>query len=683
MPREYTLSNDIYLTSIKKFLSKTYEHDRVLCSPKMTGLLLTEYNSLSASEKERVHQEFRMTEIKLVRENAVILVNTDLYNTFLKLLELYSGLSYEEAKDKFVDVVFSKDSDLFVVGTPKTIQNKEKKKKVELIQLKKIAQGKFPEKEEHVQFYEDYLQRTPKYTKSNTQLCELLPFTMKDYTDAFYKNQLEECNFMKLKQFCYPDVQVEKYVDTFFHHFDIVNRKNVIGEQCYDSLKEFNKSSDNRKSLRFLSFEKDGIASECTLKTSYPTKGTDSIVYEHRVGQFINTIMHRYTCFVKTYQLYKIKNDKTIQEYIQCNLQQLPSMLEPVPKINNLVPIFVGCINQTFPIMKNYTDADKFVVCTKYVPGNISLYDFLSNPKYHVEHEGNILQILYQVYYALNDLRDNFTHYDLHTGNVLLCHLGNGAKFVYPNVTFHCKYLAKIIDYGRCYYYINPEYNSRNDLKLLNKYCTKQKEVQLVYSNSYNRDTYWNGISANRNMSHDLRLINNCMLDLKSLLSRNKQKNKNLFYQVVTEILEKIDYVNHPEKDKEKEVDPPPPLPSKPTPTDEEKQEWKKKVRETSGLWKGYGAPETEKCEGKSLCNVEMVETTLRQFIQNEDSISKKHGIANPSVTINCTGNEVKVIYRSKGTTKGGTPKKSKSTKRHKHMKHGSNDRGLKRTKKR
>ena len=374
------------------------------------------------------------------------------------------------------------------------------------------------------------------------------------------------------------------------------------------------------------------------------------------------------------------KNDKTIQEYIECTLQQLPSLLEPVPKINNLVPIFVGCINEKFPIMKKYTDADKFVVSTKYVPGNISLYDFLSNPKYQLDHEGNILQILYQVYYALNDLRENFTHYDLHTGNVLLCKLGKGAKFVYPSVTFHCQYLAKIIDYGRCYYYINQEYNSRNDMKLLNAYCTNPKETQLVYSNRYNKGTYWNGISANRNMSHDLRLIHNCMLNLKSLLSRSKRTNKSLFYQVVTEILGKIDYVNHPEKDKEKEVDPPTPLPSKPTPTDEESQEWKKKVRETSGFWKGYGAPETRECDDK-LCNVEIVETTLRQFIQNEGSISKKHGIADPSVTINCTGSEVKVIYHfslPKGTTKGGTQKISKSTKRRKHVKHGSSTDGEK-----
>jgi hypothetical protein len=72
----------------------------------------------------------------------------------------------------------------------------------------------------------------------------------------------------------------------------------------------------------------------------------------------------------------------------------------------------------------------------------------------------DVPSILFQIYSVLYTLRNEFTHYDLHTGNVIFYKIPDGkyVTMVYhlPNgegsVTFRTKYIAKIIDYGRCYF---------------------------------------------------------------------------------------------------------------------------------------------------------------------------------------------------------------------------------------
>ena len=79
-----------------------------------------------------------------------------------------------------------------------------------------------------------------------------------------------------------------------------------------------------------------------------------------------------------------------------------------------------------------------------------------------------LLHVLYQIYMPLSTLAKEFTHYDLHMDNVLLYepiknsyitynyHLNSGVT-----VKFNSKYIAKIIDYGRSYYYEDINNNSK------------------------------------------------------------------------------------------------------------------------------------------------------------------------------------------------------------------------------
>ena len=136
--------------------------------------------------------------------------------------------------------------------------------------------------------------------------------------------------------------------------------------------------------------------------------------------------------------------------------------------------------------------------------------------------------ILYQVYFLLSDMADKFTHYDLHTNNVLLYKLPEG-KYIIMNyinkngqteTTFKTIYIPKIIDYGRSFFYANDNFNS----KILNdKILCKFKECNKIELNencgeesgytyfSYDKNNKplkeQHYISAPiRNKSHDLRL---------------------------------------------------------------------------------------------------------------------------------------------------------------------------------
>jgi len=78
------------------------------------------------------------------------------------------------------------------------------------------------------------------------------------------------------------------------------------------------------------------------------------------------------------------------------------------------------------------------------------------------EFEPEILPAVFQIYYTLWMLGDDFTHYDLHTGNVLLTELRTPDnkkacmlfEYTLPNgevVRFMGSNVAYLIDYGRCF----------------------------------------------------------------------------------------------------------------------------------------------------------------------------------------------------------------------------------------
>ena len=169
----------------------------------------------------------------------------------------------------------------------------------------------------------------------------------------------------------------------------------------------------------------------------------------------------------------------------------------------------------------------------------------------------DMLNVLYQVYMPLAMLSKEFTHYDLHDSNVLLYEPVKGKYIHYhyhinhptngPTVTsFKCKYIAKIIDYGRSFFNDNDNPRFTGSSKgIYTEVCAEPKcpkcgeDQGFAYlQKSTKKDLIENyGICSQiHNESHDLRL-------LYMIRCRLKQNTKSIIAgPLIMEALEKVVY---------------------------------------------------------------------------------------------------------------------------------------------
>ena len=139
----------------------------------------------------------------------------------------------------------------------------------------------------------------------------------------------------------------------------------------------------------------------------------------------------------------------------------------------------------------------------------------------------DLLYVLYQVYMTLASLSTVFTHYDLHRDNVLVYEPVAGSHIEYhyhhsstsggkKETVFRSKYIAKIIDYGRCYYNDTSSASNASESKsfydnLVCKECkpkcgTGRGYGWMEYKPKQIKSAYY--ISSQRsNPSHDMRLL--------------------------------------------------------------------------------------------------------------------------------------------------------------------------------
>lgn len=266
------------------------------------------------------------------------------------------------------------------------------------------------------------------------------------------------------------------------------------------------------------------------------SKNPDNLIYEYLVGRFINKITLRFSCFVQTYGLFFYKDDaqwsnmkkiktmkiKTIKTGTSDTLSSA-LLLEPeTPKIEYEL------------IQKSCTQYKHAAILLQDIHDPLSLFNALKSEAFL---KTELLQTLYQVYYPLAAICNYFTHYDLHTENVLLYRLDPGKY-----VTFHYRlkdgsvfklrsqYVSKVIDYGRSFF-VDADINSKvvqktvcaiPDCTIKGKTCgVKQGYAWLnpTKVGSFSTDYY---ITSNQcNISHDLRLL----ADIRSEL-RGKYANK-------------------------------------------------------------------------------------------------------------------------------------------------------------
>uniref|UniRef100_A0A6C0ER69 Protein kinase domain-containing protein n=1 Tax=viral metagenome TaxID=1070528 RepID=A0A6C0ER69_9ZZZZ len=262
----------------------------------------------------------------------------------------------------------------------------------------------------------------------------------------------------------YGDV-IKRYFDNF-QNLDFIDNT---------SLKRIGRESKNGFIIE-VPFKKNNFTAYTALKCS-SDEDSDNLLYEYYVGKyFINKYAKMYPCFVETYDLYEFKSLALYENMkIKANSDDFSNtnfkyFIEKVYIDDNedLEDIFdYSCLrNKLLCVLIQHFD--------KFVSFHDALKNFFDKIRY------DIYNMIYQVYFALAMLGNNYTHYDLHANNVFLYKPFNGNKCILMRYhhngkvfEFKSEYIMKIIDYGRNYF----NNGKTNTKEIMEKIC-KQKHCQ-------------------------------------------------------------------------------------------------------------------------------------------------------------------------------------------------------------
>jgi hypothetical protein len=244
---------------------------------------------------------------------------------------------------------------------------------------------------------------------------------------------------------------------------------------------------------------------------------SDNLLYEYLIGKyFINSVSRSFPCFLETYDLYKFED-----EWVLWDVLKNYSLKNNIRKLKRLddEDMKTSCIltNKICFTMQHFD--------------NLTTLNKMMNTAYTAKSAYDVFNVLYQVYFALDQLKDKYTHYDLHTDNVCVYKPYPGKNCVLMRyhytkenkvIEFKTEYIAKIIDYGRNYFYVSKSFNTR---ELVKEVCQLQEcapdcgiyNGYLIISGSMSQDK---GLSQDYmidpiqpNRSHDLLLAKRVIID--------------------------------------------------------------------------------------------------------------------------------------------------------------------------
>jgi len=280
-----------------------------------------------------------------------------------------------------------------------------------------------------------------------------------------------------------------------------------------------------------LTFTRGGYMANGVLKSSTKAR-SDNLFYEAFVGIFINKLTAFFPCFVETYASY-FYEDKTLHEKLKKGLNEGGSVNkdELVKGLIENKPLSYNMIFEQSLLEKSCKESQFFALLIQHVKGATSIQDQMVSLKNDKDFfTVHLVTYLFQVYCPLCKIANNFTHYDLHTNNVLIytlseCNRNNTISYSSSDnyiqmiyhysdgsyVKFNTFGIAKIIDYGRCY--INDASAKITSKEFYNELCKVDKKcgVEYGYSILEKEDPYGSFqyiCSQSRNMSSDMRLVN-------------------------------------------------------------------------------------------------------------------------------------------------------------------------------
>ena len=352
------------------------------------------------------------------------------------------------------------------------------------------------------------------------------------------RDSLLDCNRNPL--LCSLISQVENVlpVNMKFCTFDYLIDAKKIGEE---SLNGFNLILTYSKQFS----EGINIETSCILKSTV-REDADNLLYEYFVGRYLNKRINKnFPFFVTTHGLYKYKSNddyRNVKHDINNNINNIN-----IHDLINAIELRQCKVDRPLLtedqrkaewiqwLSDSYNQTVLTCILIESVPYANTLNNYLiaDNPGRFYKH--SLIPVLFQIYGALHKLRDVFTHYDLHTSNVLLTMLP-GHYFSYTVQTnqnvyrFDSYFLIKIIDYGRSY--------CEKSERLIDDLCQtvpQLRDTRLcdpTKDDPANYHGYQYAVSNPRNPVQTITVKNNKSSDLRclNLILKYHEYRKNLHY---------------------------------------------------------------------------------------------------------------------------------------------------------
>jgi hypothetical protein len=331
--------------------------------------------------------------------------------------------------------------------------------------------------------------RKPKYEKNSMN---------EEYKDAEEYEDAEDINTQNLGETFEPKIDIGVMYDKITNHFD--------NFQNFDYLTSVRKTGSHsvNGTVYNLNFIKNGKSASALIKTANKSH-SDNLYYEYLVGTlFINKMCKIVPCFIQTHHILS-KEDKYVlnESNIRDKMTYLSGLNDSELNNKQMDYLETSCKKSTqIGVMMQYIDS--YETFFEYV--NLLLPTF------------KVIESLFQIYCPLYYLQRNFTHYDLHAGNVLMSKLPEKTyiKMKYltgkRTIEFKTDRIAKIIDYGRSFFSVGHFINSD---KIANRVlsaddCIDIRTDKIGFGYGFMRceNAVDHFICSRRsNISHDLKLV--------------------------------------------------------------------------------------------------------------------------------------------------------------------------------
>ena len=289
---------------------------------------------------------------------------------------------------------------------------------------------------------------------------------------------------------------IRKHFD-YFRHFRMLSSPAI----------QIGKSSSNGF-VKELTYSNRGYNANAVLK-SVINSNSDNFLYEALVGFFINRKSLQFPTFVETYGLYQYNEDN-----IAYNQSKSQKSLHPDVLINGLKLIAPKSSDiDISTITQACKHPTSMALLIQHLKGAKTLHDKYNSANFV---KNDLIYVLFHIYMTLSTMANVFTHYDLHTDNVLIYEpvVGSCIEYHYhingEEIVFKSPYIAKIIDYGRCYFHDDDNNTMTGDSKKFYKVL-----CEVCEDCGYKKGFSWLEHGTNNsyissqvnNPSHDLRLL--------------------------------------------------------------------------------------------------------------------------------------------------------------------------------